>query len=337
MGRTAISLELFNVLYFPCDISSVAFSFDSNYLAVAGEEGLVVFQANTQLSMFEPIARDVQKGVSILALQWTTSNSIEYLCLEIKDRSLQIHRRNVSPVKSELVKRPDETSYTIDSRWSYSRTPWQRGNKPCRYEFGANGGYFAGVSHRSVEIFKSSSKSEPRHGFMSDFTPKEEIISNIVNNIQQRRNQDGDSNEGESLNRDRYLGPDVAQKQHLLKRDREEDEDEDEESLRTGKKPKPNYALITSKRDREGEDEDEESLRTGKKPKPNYALITSKRDREDEDKDEESLPTGKKPKPNYALITSKRDLEEDKKDSMDKEESKVYDKENQNVEKTPLP
>lgn len=193
MERIVIFPELFNVLYFPCNINSVAFSLDSNYLAIAGGEGLVVFQANTQLSIFEPIARDVQKGVIILALQWTASNSIEYLCLRIQDSSLQIHRVNISPRESELVKCPAEISYTIDSFWKYKRTLRQRGNKTCRYEFGANSGYFARVSNRSVEIFKSSSKSKPKHGFMSDFTPKVEIISNIVyqlNKIEMQQSND---------------------------------------------------------------------------------------------------------------------------------------------------
>ncbi|KFY09371.1 hypothetical protein V491_08225 [Pseudogymnoascus sp. VKM F-3775] len=336
MGRAVVFPEPFNVLYFPCDISSVAFSFDSHYLAVAGEEGLVVFQENTQLSMFEPIAHDVQKGVNILALQWTASNSIEYLCLGIKDSSLQIHRRNISPRKSKLAKRPAETSFTIDSHWTYSRTPWQSGNKTCRYEFGANGGYFAGVSNRSVEIFMSSSKYKPKHGFMSDLTPKEEIVSNIVrhlNEMQQSGYQDEDSNDSKSMEKDGYLGPDAAQNQHVLNQDREE-------SLPTGL----DHTLLASKRDR---DDDEERLRTGKKQKRNHTLLESKRDRdddEDENKDEERLRTGKKHKRDHTLSALERGREEDKTNTMDEEESlnlskkaQVYDNENQDVEKTPLP
>lgn len=317
---TVISPEAFNVLYFPCDISSVAFSFDSNYLAVAGEEGLVVFQANAQLSMFEPIGCDVQKGVNILSLQWTASNSIEYLCLGMKDRSLQIHRVNISPGESELVERPAETSYTIDSLWKYRRTPWQRGNKTCRYEFGANGGFFAGVSNRSVEIFKSSSKSKPKHGFMSDFTPKVEIISNIVrqlNNIemQQSSNQDEDSNtrgksykekNSQSVKKDRYLSPDAAQKQPVLKRER----DEDKESLPIGKKQKQDHTFLVSKRGRD-EEKDEETLPTEKKEKQDHTLLASKRSR-DEDEDEDTLPTGKKQKQDQTLVASKRGRNVDK-------------------------
>jgi hypothetical protein len=40
-------------------------------LSFWGGEGLVVFQANTKHSIFEPILRDVQRRNLIVALQWT--------------------------------------------------------------------------------------------------------------------------------------------------------------------------------------------------------------------------------------------------------------------------
>jgi hypothetical protein len=316
MERTALNPEPYNVLYFPCDISSVAFSLDSKYLAVAGKEGLVVFQAHTQLPIFEPIARDVQKGVIILALQWIASNSMEYLCLRTQDGSLQIHCVNISPRESELVECSAQTSsYTFDSFWKYKRTSRQGGNKTHRYEFGANGGYFAGVSNRSVEIYKSSSKSKPTHGFMSDFTPKVEIISKIVHQLnkiemQQGDDQDEESNardisykdeESQSMEEDRYPSLDATQNLPVLKRDH----DEDEESLPGGKRLKQDHKdgedrlSLASKR---GRDEDGESLPGGKRLKQDHKggedrlSLASKRGR---DEDGESLSGGKRLKQDH--------------------------------------
>jgi hypothetical protein len=368
MERTALNLEPYNALYFPCDISSVAFSLDSKYLAVAGNEGLVVFQVHTQLPIFEPIARDVQKGVIILALQWIASNSIEYLCLRTQDGSLQIHCVNISPRESELVECPAETSsYTIDSFWKYKRTSRQRGNKTNRYEFGANGGYFAGVSNRSVEIYKSSSKSKPTHGFMSDFTPKVEIISKIVHQLnkiemQQGDDQDEESNardrsykdeEGQSMEEDRYPSLDAAQNLPVLKRDH----DDDEESLPKGKRLKQDHKdgedrlSLALKR---GRDEDGESLPKGKRLKQDHKdgedrpSLVSKRGR---DEDGENLPKGKKLKQDHRngedrpSLVSKRGHDEDGEDTMDGAETLALskktkfheDKENQDVEKKPVP
>jgi len=354
MERTALNPEPYNALYFPCDISSVAFSLDSKYLAVAGREGLVVFQAHTQLPIFEPIARDVQKGVIILALQWIASNSIEYLCLRTQDGSLQIHCVNISPRESELVECSAETSsYTIDSFWKYKRTSRQRGNKTYRYEFGANGGYFAGVSNRSVEIYKSSSKSKPTHGFMSDFTPKVEIISKIVHQLNKIEMQQGDDQDKELNARDRSykdevsqsMEEDAAQNLPVLKRDH----DEDEESLPGGKRLKqdhedeedrPSLAL------KRGRDEDEESLPGGKRLKQDHE------DEEDRsilkrgrDEDGESLPGGKRLKQDHEdeenRPVSKRGRDEDGEDTVDgagslalsKKRKFDEDKENQDVGK----
>jgi hypothetical protein len=334
MERTALNPEPYNALYFPCDISSVAFSLDSKYLAVAGREGLVVFQAHTQLPIFEPIARDVQKGVIILALQWIASNSIEYLCLRTQDGSLQIHCVNISPKESELVECSAETSsYMIDSFWKYKRTSRQRGNKTYRYEFGANGGYFAGVSNRSVEIYKSSSKFKPTHGFMSDFTPKVEIISKIVHQLNKIEMQQGDDQDRESnardrsykdevsqsMEEDRYPSLDAAQNLPVLKRDH----DEDEESLPRGKRLKQDHKdskdrpSLASKR---GRNEDEESLPGGKRLKQDHEdeedrpSLALKRGR---DEDEESLPGGKRLKQDHedeedrSSLTLKRGRDED--------------------------
>jgi hypothetical protein len=360
MERTALNPEPYNALYFPCDISSVAFSLDSKYLAVAGREGLVVFQAHTQLPIFEPIARDVQKGVIILALQWIASNSIEYLCLRTQDGSLQIHCVNISPRESELVECSAETSsYMIDSFWKYKRTSRQRGNKTYRYEFGANGGYFAGVSNRSVEIYKSSSKSKPTHGFMSDFTPKVEIISKIVHQLNKIEMQQGDDQDRESnardrsykdevsqsMEEDRYPSLDAAQNLPVLKRDH----DEDEESLPGGKRLKQdhkdgeNRPSLASKR---GYDEDEESLPGGKRLKQDHedeeGRPGSKRGR---DEDGESLPGGKRLKQDHEdeedRPGSKRGRDEDGEDTVDgagslalsKKRKFDEDKENQDVGK----
>jgi hypothetical protein len=324
MGRTVIYPEPFNVVYFPCDISSVAFSLDSNYLAVAGGEGLVVFQANTQFSMFEPIARDVQKGVLILTLQWTAPKSIEYLCLGIQDGSLQIHRVNISPTKSGLVDCPAETSYTIDNLWKCTRTPRQRGNKTCRYEFGANGGYFAGVGARSVEIWKSSSESKPKHGFASDFTAKVEIISNTVRQLNKIEMQQSNDQDEDSKAPDKSYG------------------EKDSQSVKKDPNPSPDagFQPIGTKTNIQ-----ERYLPTG----TDYELDAQKQPvlKRDRDEDEESSPVGKKPKQDHKdgverpLLASKRGRDEDEGDTVDGEESLTSskkakfheDKENQDVEK----
>ena len=218
--------------------------------------------------MFQPIAYDMQEGVTILALQWTTFKSIEYLCLRIHDSSLHIHTVNISPITIKEAK--CQTSYTIDNHFSnYIITSRQPGNKPCRYEFGANGGYFAGISTRSVEIWKSSSTPKPKHGFTFVFTGERSNTVRQSNTIEMQQGDEESDKDTESQSKKRGRDPDSdgefqppkkfkqegprsglaeedggtqftpdTQTSHLLKRNRDEIRDVDDGSLPVSKRSK---------------------------------------------------------------------------------------------------
>jgi WD40 repeat protein len=158
--HTATYPRPLNILFLPCNITSVAFSPDSRYLAISGGDGLIVCQINTNFSNFEPFCCErPKKGCFILALQWIDSETLSYVAryppVKIVDGGWQIIRMKLSGA----IKRDDPatTSYTIDENWNYKKAsdPYrQRGScDPIHFEWSKNG-YFAKIESKSLEIFE---------------------------------------------------------------------------------------------------------------------------------------------------------------------------------------
>ncbi|KAM3067166.1 hypothetical protein ACMFMG_011719 [Clarireedia jacksonii] len=173
-----------NTIYFPCSITSIAFSHDSKYLAVCAGENIIICQANTEYLQFVPILREIEKGKIIRALSWSASNSITYLC-EDKTQTIEqgcFMARCVStyhPASASIeIEMPCNTSYKFDRDWKLHQTHRQQEDETLSkvYTIGTN---FDIWKHDSKYNRQQGSDDQDQHSNAKDRSYIEESSKSV--------------------------------------------------------------------------------------------------------------------------------------------------------------
>lgn len=150
--------ERLHLIRWPVRINTVSYSLDSNYLAVCGGKGLIVFEASEDKRSFVPKFQDVDKD-RVLSLQWSEADMITTL----RQRS----NGTVYTQEFKITSSPKSLSGKTGAEYNYCEH-WKLDCKLdcCQFEkeseevrqsnlaLGADGTYYSPIGSQSLAIYE---------------------------------------------------------------------------------------------------------------------------------------------------------------------------------------